>query len=145
MTAAEPEPSPPAPPAGDWLRRLVAPHGLDGALLRYRVLAYVVGVGLATLVFVGIPLQVAGHPGLVAIVGPIHGFFYIAYLFLALDLSRRARFSLVEMLAMVGAGLLPILAFVIERRITRRVRTGELMRWSLPGRAHRPAAGDARP
>jgi hypothetical protein len=38
------------------------------------------------------------------------------------------------MLLMVGAGLLPILAFVIERRITRRVRTEVLPRWSLPGR-----------
>lgn len=111
---------------------------IDGALLRYRVLAYIVGVGLATLVFVGIPLQLAGYPQVVTIIGPIHGFFYILYLVFALDLSRRARFSFLEMLAMVGAGLVPILAFVIERRITRRVRTGELLRWHLPGRAPRP-------
>ena len=106
-------------------------RSLEGALLRYRVFAYIIGVGLATLVFIGLPLQYwAGVPQVDAIVGPIHGFFYIAYLIVALDLARRARFSLLEMLSMVGAGLLPILAFVIERRITRRVRTEVLPTWS---------------
>ncbi|MHB8506992.1 MAG: DUF3817 domain-containing protein [Acidimicrobiales bacterium] len=110
---------------------------IDGALLRYRVLAYIVGVGLALLVFVGVPLQLAGHPQLVAIAGPVHGFFYILYLAMALDLARRARFSVVEMLAMVGAGLVPVLAFVIERRITRRVRHGSVESWHLPARLRR--------
>ncbi len=112
--------------------------GIEGSLLRYRVLAYIVGVGLATLVFVGIPLQIAGYPQLVAIAGPIHGVFYIIYLVTALDLARKARFSLLEMAAMIGAGLLPILAFVIERRITRRVRTEVLPTWHLPRRRVRP-------
>jgi integral membrane protein len=95
---------------------------MNAALLRYRVMAYVVGVGLAVLVFVGIPLQVAGYKQVVEIVGPIHGILYIVYLFVALDLARRARFSLGEMLAMVGAGLFPGLAFVAEHYLTRRVR-----------------------
>ena len=54
--------------------------GLHGALLRYRVMAFAVGVMLVVLVFVGIPLQIAGHPAVVQIVGPIHGFLYIVYL-----------------------------------------------------------------
>jgi integral membrane protein len=123
-------------------RTLLDFSSLDGALLRYRVLAYIVGVGLATLVFVGIPLQIAGHAELVEVAGPVHGFFYIAYLLFALDLARRARFSIVEMLAMVGAGLVPILAFVIERRITHRVKTGDLSAWTLPGALRRQAAPD---
>jgi integral membrane protein len=96
---------------------------MRGALLRYRVMAYIVGVGLMILVFVGVPLQVWGHhPVVVEVVGQIHGIMYIIYLFAALDLARRARFTLPQMLAMLGAGLLPTLAFIIERRITRRVR-----------------------
>lgn len=114
------------------MSRLTDFSGLDGALLRYRVLAYVVGVGLAILVFAGIPLQALGHPQVVTIVGPIHGVFYMLYLIAALDLARRARFGLAEMLAMVGAGFVPILAFVIERRITRRVTSGTLDPWRLP-------------
>lgn len=114
---------------------------MNGALLRYRVLAYVVGVGLALLVFVGIPLQIAGYPQFVAVAGPIHGVFYVLYLVAALDLARRARFGLIEMLAMVGAGFVPVLAFVIERRITRRVQAGDVSAWSLPAWARRAGPG----
>ncbi|HET6809945.1 MAG TPA: DUF3817 domain-containing protein [Acidimicrobiales bacterium] len=98
------------------------PRGLPGALLRYRTMAYIVGVGLIILVFVGIPLQFgAGSKAVVDVVGPIHGFLYIVYLAAALDLASRARFSFLQLLAMIGAGLLPFLAFFIERRVTRRV------------------------
>jgi integral membrane protein len=98
---------------------------MAGALLRYRIMAWCIGVGLFTLVFVGMPLQyAAGHPGVDKYVGAVHGVLYIVYLLAALDLARRARFSIPDMLMMVGAGLLPILAFVIERRITAAVRAG---------------------
>jgi integral membrane protein len=98
---------------------------MAGALLRYRIMAYLIGVGLFLLVFVGVPLDKGfGHPGLDKYVGAIHGILYIVYLVAALDLARRARFSVLDMLMMVGAGLLPILAFVIERRITKAVRAG---------------------
>jgi integral membrane protein len=104
-------------------------RGLAASLTRYRVMAYVVGTGLATLVFIGVPLQYgAGIPQVDQIVGPIHGFLYIVYLLAAVDLARRARFTLLQMAAMIGAGFIPLLAFVIEHRVTRRVRAafGEL-------------------
>ncbi len=98
-------------------------RGIEGSLTRYRILAYIVGIGLAVLVFIGIPLQVAAHsPGVVKVVGPLHGFIYIIYLFAAFDMARRARFTMPQMLMMLCAGLLPILAFVIERKVTARVR-----------------------
>jgi integral membrane protein len=95
---------------------------VSGALLRYRVMAYIVGVGLLILVFVGVPLQYAAdQPAVAGIVGPIHGALYIVYLMAAYDLARRARFSLLQMAEMVGAGFLPFLAFVVEHQVTRRV------------------------
>jgi integral membrane protein len=95
---------------------------VSGALLRYRIMAYIVGVGLLILVFVGVPLQyAAGEPAVAQIVGPIHGFLYIVYLAAALDLARRARFTLLQMAAMIGAGFLPFLAFFIEHRVRLRV------------------------
>jgi integral membrane protein len=97
---------------------------MTGALLRYRIMAYVVGVCLLILVFVGMPLQyAAGKPAVVAIVGPIHGFLYIVYLVAALDLARRARFTLWQMVGMVAAGFLPFLAFYVEHLVTKRVRS----------------------
>lgn len=95
---------------------------IENARRRYAVMAYVVGVGLLVLVLVGVPLQYgADVPQVAEIVGPIHGFLYIVYLVAAFDLARRARFSFWQLAAMVGAGFVPFLAFVIERRVSRRV------------------------
>lgn len=95
---------------------------LRRALLRYRVMAYVVGVGLVLLVVVGMPLQYgAGRPTVVEVLGPVHGLLYIVYLLTAFDLARRARLTPLQVVAMVGAGLVPLVAFVVERAITTRV------------------------
>ena len=59
----------------------------------------------------------------VQIVGTAHGFFYIIYLVTCLDLAGRARFRTVQLLGMVGAGLLPLLAFYMERKVVKRVRS----------------------
>lgn len=101
--------------------------GTAGALARYRVMAMVVGTGLAVLCFIGVPLQLAGGnkwpwTSVVEIIGPLHGFLYIAYLVVCLDLAGRARFKTVQLLGMVGSGLLPGLAFYMERKVTQRVR-----------------------
>ncbi|HUZ19248.1 MAG TPA: DUF3817 domain-containing protein [Acidimicrobiales bacterium] len=100
---------------------------MSGALTRYRVMAYIVGTGLLVLVLIGVPLQyAAGHPGVVAVAGPIHGFLYIIYLITAFDLARRARFTLWQMAAMIGAGLVPFLAFFVERRVSHKVEEEQL-------------------
>jgi integral membrane protein len=98
-------------------------QGLSGAVVRYRVMAYVVGTGLLVLVLLGIPLQYgATVPQVAEVVGPIHGFLYIVYLLAAVDLARRARFTLLQMAAMIAAGFLPFLAFIIEHRVVRRLQ-----------------------
>jgi len=92
------------------------------SLVRYRAMAYVVGVGLLVLVCVGVPLQyAAGRPGVVAVVGPIHGLLYIVYLLTVADLARRFRLGLGPLVALVAAGFVPLLAFVVERRTSRRL------------------------
>ncbi len=92
---------------------------VEGALKRYQLMAYVVGTGLLVLVFVGIPLQIWDHSKtVVAIVGPLHGYLYLIYLAAAFDLARRARFSFTRLLIMISAGLVPFVAFVIERKIS---------------------------
>lgn len=98
----------------------------ERALRRYRAMALVVGVGLATVVFIGIPLQLVHNrwpwTAVVQIVGTAHGIFYIVYLLSCLDLASRARFRLGQLLAMVAAGLVPLLAFYMEHLVSRRVR-----------------------
>ncbi len=99
---------------------------MHGALIRYRIMAYIVGVGLI-LVFVGIPFQVAGHPGFEQVIGPIHGTLYIVYLVAGADLARRAHWTLGRMVLVVVAGFIPFLAFVVERKVTHQLeQSGEL-------------------
>jgi integral membrane protein len=115
------------------LRGTIRLGGTEGALARYRTMAFIVGTGLAILCFVGIPLQLAGGVPLgknkwpwtsvVEIVGPLHGIFYIVYLLACLDLASRARLKTAQLLGMVCSGLLPVLAFYMERKITERVRS----------------------
>lgn len=94
--------------------------GVEGALLRYRITAWIVSVLLIVLFCVGIPLQyAAGHGGVDAIVGVVHGvFFYPLYLILTLDLARRVKMPPVRTALTMLAGTVPFLSFVAERQTT---------------------------
>ena len=89
---------------------------LARSLLVYRVLAYTVGLMLI-IVFCTIPFS-----GVEQVVGPIHGVLYLLYLAAALNLVARARLGLWTLVAMVTAGWVPFVAFVVERWVTPRVR-----------------------
>ncbi|HVC25956.1 MAG TPA: DUF3817 domain-containing protein [Acidimicrobiales bacterium] len=98
------------------------PPGVDRRLLvRYRALAFSTATLLIVLVFVGVPLQLAaGDPGVVNVVGTMHGFLYIVYLYVAFELARALRVPLVPMLLVLLAGTVPFCAFVAERKLTHR-------------------------
>ena len=87
---------------------------------RYRVLANVVGVALVLLV-VGMFLKYTpiDSPTMAGIVAPVHGALYMVYLVTAYDLWRRTGWPLSRMVAMVLAGIVPFMTFVVERRIVR--------------------------
>ena len=93
---------------------------MNAAVLRYRVMAYVTGVVLVVLCFVGIPLQVAGHPAVANIVGVVHGILYIIYLVVAWILSRKLGLATKPTVIMLLAGTIPIMTFIVERWVTRR-------------------------
>ena len=93
---------------------------MRAAVLRYRVMAYITGVVLIVLCFVGIPLQVAGHPQLANTVGVVHGILYIIYLICAWILSRKLHLANKPTVIMLLAGTIPIMTFIVERWITRR-------------------------
>lgn len=90
-------------------------RGREAALARYRVMAYVVGVMLI-IVFCAIPFD-----SVETVVGPIHGVFYIVYLITVLDVFIRWRLRLPALIVMVAGGWVPFLAFVVERRVRRRL------------------------
>lgn len=96
--------------------------GNQGALRRYRIVAWIVGVLLIILFCIGIPLQIAGHKGVDAVVGVVHGvFFYPLYLLLTLDLARRVKMSPIRTVLTMVAGTVPFVSFVAEHETTKWV------------------------
>jgi integral membrane protein len=93
---------------------------VQGALTRYRIIAWIVGVFLVVLVLVGMPLKYLGdNDTVVAVIGPLHGFLYMIYLLFTFDLSRRARWPFGRMILVMLAGTIPFFSFWAERQVTR--------------------------
>ncbi|GAA1604006.1 DUF3817 domain-containing protein [Actinoplanes couchii] len=95
---------------------------MQGALTRYRIIAWIVGVVLIALVVVGMPLKYGptDNPIVVETVGPFHGFLYMVYLVLTFDLSRRAKWDFGRMILVMLAGTIPFFSFWAERQVTRK-------------------------
>jgi integral membrane protein len=92
---------------------------VQGALTRYRIIAWIVGAVLLVLVLVGMPLKYIGdQDSVVAIVGPVHGFLFMVYVVLTFDLARRARWPFGRMLLVMLAGTIPFLSFWAERKVS---------------------------
>jgi integral membrane protein len=113
---------------------------MDGALVRYRVMTFIVGSALIILVFLGVPLQLWAHFDVVAKVeGTIHGYLYLVYLFTAADVARRARWHLGRILAVVLSGFVPFLAFVVEHRVYRQMQD----EWTIDAQGNYVRVADA--
>lgn len=103
---------------------LLDARSVEGALLRYRVVALIVSVLLVVLFGIGLPLEHWGHhKGVDQVVGLAHGvFFYPLYILLTLDLTRRVRMTPIQLVLTVAAGTVPLASFYAERRTTQFVR-----------------------
>ncbi|MGA9749929.1 MAG: DUF3817 domain-containing protein [Nocardioides sp.] len=119
---------------------------MKAALLRYQVMANVVGVLLVVLILVGVPLAnfdgtsmwhlfpstpaiwlegSSAHAlgeAITTYLGVAHGWLYMIFLVAAFLLSRKAGWSLVFTLTTLACGTVPLLSFWAERRATRAVR-----------------------
>ncbi|GAA1708285.1 DUF3817 domain-containing protein [Kribbella yunnanensis] len=94
-----------------------------GALTRYRVIAYIVGVMLLLLLFVAMPLKyLADNPAAMNVIGPLHGFLFVVYLLATFDLFRRVRWTLPRLVLMAVAGTIPFLSFYAERKTTHELQ-----------------------
>ncbi|WP_211229458.1 DUF3817 domain-containing protein [Nakamurella lactea] len=101
------------------------PEKTAKALQRYRIAAYVVGVGLLILVLAMVLRYAFDLRWATAVWGPIHGVLYAAYVLLAFDLGYRERWSFKGIIGVLLAGVVPILSFVVEKRVHRKVLARE--------------------
>ena len=96
---------------------------MRNALLRYRIMAYIVGCLLVVLICVGLPLKYwAGDETVVLWTAIPHGWLYMVLLLTAFDLGRRAHWSWRRLLLIALAGTVPFLSFVAEHYATKDVR-----------------------
>lgn len=88
---------------------------IRGALLRYRVMAYLVGTLLIVLVCVGVPLKYfADNGAVVTWTGVPHGWLYMVLIITAYDLGRRVHWPWLRLILIALAGTIPFLSFVAE-------------------------------
>lgn len=97
--------------------------GVRSALLRYRIMAWVVGLLLVVLICIGLPLKYIWHTDTVVVATGIpHGWLYMVLLITAYDLGRRVGWSIKWFILIMLAGTVPFLSFVAEHFATRNVR-----------------------
>ncbi len=93
---------------------------MHAAVLRYRVMAFITGVLIIIVVFVGIPLQIWGHNTIITNqVATVHGFLYIVYIVFAFMLASKLRMKPKPTVILLLAGTVPVMTFVVERWMTR--------------------------
>ena len=113
-----PSPAPRVPAAAPAVAQ---PDKARAALQRYRVMAWVTGVMLLVLVAEMVLKYVAQAPDSVVRwiewVPFAHGWIYVIYLVTVLDLWSKMRWGFVRLAVMVLGGVVPVMSFVVERRV----------------------------
>jgi integral membrane protein len=107
---------------------------VTGAVLRYRIGAYVVGT-ILILVFVQMYVRYVEDNESFRWLSIVHGFLYMIYLVLAFDVYRRTRWEFKWMGGMIAAGFVPFVSFIVERKVVARLAAEQ----AKPA-AKRPAA-----
>nr|WP_328698651.1 DUF3817 domain-containing protein [Cellulomonas citrea] len=93
-----------------------------GALARYRVMAYVTGTMLLLLcleLVLKYVVNVHGDhsPVIGTWVAVAHGWIYVIYLVTVVQLWSAMRWPLGRLVTMAAAGVVPVMSFILERRV----------------------------
>ncbi len=107
------------------------------AALAYRVMAYITGVLIIVVCFVGIPLQVAANNTfIVSQIGTVHGYLYIVYVIVAYILAQKLKMRFWPTILLLLAGTIPILTFFVERWMNRTYIAPALAAEAAPSPQH---------
>lgn len=102
-------------------------HFFNTSLGRLRVLAFLEGVSLLVLVFVGSPMKYFwDSPGLVKGLGPVHGLFFILFVINAFSVGVQQRWTWWGTTwKLVVASFIPFGTFYIDAKILRPLHLKE--------------------
>ena len=93
---------------------------MSDPLLRYRVVANLVGVVLLVLVGVAMPLRYVFHEeSLSKAVSPVHGALYMVLVLCVVLLGRARSWPVSRMVLVALGGTVPVVSFLVERRVAR--------------------------
>lgn len=98
---------------------------LDGALKRFRVMAFATGVVLICGTVALILKDAVGLKHMeptTGILWVLHGYLFLVYVVTALQLGLKARWHLIRVVLVAAAGTIPTMSFVAEHFVTRHVR-----------------------
>lgn len=93
---------------------------VKSALTRFKIMAFVVGVGLLILC-AELVLHYGFHNDALLWWSQVHGFLYILYVITAAQLGFRVGWPLTKMVGVMLAGVVPFFSFVMERKVAREV------------------------
>lgn len=93
---------------------------VKSALTRFKIMAFVVGVGLLILC-AEIVLHYGFHNDALLWWSQVHGFLYILYVITVAQLGFRVGWPLTRMVGVMLAGVVPFFSFVMERKVAREV------------------------
>ena len=110
---------------------------MHAAVLRYRVMAYITGVLIIIVCFIGVPLQfAAGKPWIDNNIGTVHGFLYIVYVIFAYLLAQKLKMKTGPTVLLLLAGTIPVMTFFVERWMMRKYIAPALAAESAPAEQH---------
>lgn len=132
VTTPDPATSAPTPgsPASDAPSSTLVIDDVDGTRTRltfFKVMAFVVGIGLLVLV---VEMVLSYGFGMKGTDNPLywwpqpHGFIYMVYLVATALLGFKVGWPLTKMVLVMLAGCVPFLSFWVERRVAREVEDG---------------------
>jgi integral membrane protein len=91
--------------------------------VRFRYLAIITGIVLAFLTVVALPYKyiLNGEGHWTAYAWQAHGWLYIIYFIVTLDLGLRAKWSMQRNFLYLLAGTVPFMSFIAERKLRREL------------------------
>ena len=125
-TPAAPTPATPSTPTSGGLR-IEDAEGVRPRLTFFKVMAFIVGIGLLVLVaemVLSYGFDMKGDENPLHWWPQPHGFIYMVYLVATALLGFKVGWSLTKMVLVMLAGCVPFLSFWVERRVAREVEAG---------------------
>jgi integral membrane protein len=87
---------------------------------KFRLMGFIEGGSLLVLLFIAMPLKyAAGIPEAVSIVGSLHGFFFVLYLFFIAFVTIKIKWSFIWIISSIAVAFIPFGNFILDRFLVK--------------------------